>query len=151
MYIWPLRCHICDMITGKHIGEYIERKLKEQGRTKTWLAGRMHTSRQNLVNLFDKVELTPSRIQEIKTAVGDDHFFDDYFRENPELGDFVPSVKEMTAIYERVDRGPGYKITIQIDPDDFDLDAYNASLLELSEDLTERVANDLKKKLADKG
>ena len=138
------------MSTGNHIGEYIARKLKEQGRTKTWLAGRMHTSRQNLVNLFDKVELTPSRIQEIKAAVGDDQFFNDYFRENPELGEFVPNARELAAVYERVDRGPGYKITIEIDPDAFDADAYKASIDEVSGELTRRMAADLGKKLSEK-
>ncbi len=129
------------MGTGKHIGEYLERKLKDQGRTKTWLARQMNTSRQNLVNLFDKDELKPSKILEIKKALGDNHFFDDFFRENPELGEFVPNTKGIAAVYERVDRGPGYKITIQIDPEEFDSQAYKASIEELSNELARRVSS----------
>src|SRR5690606_22849589 len=103
--------------TETHIGEYLARKLKETGRTKTWLAKQMNFSRQNLENYIAKDEFRPSELARIMEAIGDPSFFDEY--EGPTKPpkpievkeDKTPSVMEAMPKYYKM-KGVGYSITI---------------------------------------
>jgi hypothetical protein len=125
---------------GIHIGEYILMKLAETGRTQTWLARQLNTSRQNLKNYTDKPELKPSVVKRIIEAVGDPHFFDDFFQKNPELGKLNFEEKLLAPAYlESRVRGQGFRIRIEIEPSNFDAPAFSQSLDELNDELVERM------------
>ena len=48
-----------------HIGQAIQRKLKEQGRTVTWFAAQIHTDRSNVYKMFKQRTLDIEKLVKI--------------------------------------------------------------------------------------
>ena len=57
-----------------HIGHEIRSKLKEQGRTVTWLSTRLSCSRVNVYKIFEKSSLDTDLLLRISCALNFDFF-----------------------------------------------------------------------------
>lgn len=137
---------ICNVHYGSHIGEYTRKKIKEQGRNISWVAEQLDTSRQNLTKRWlDRAEWLPSHIQEMKKVLGDD-FFDEFFEHNKDLADIKVPEKDTSSTEEKIaDKGPGYSISIEIDPANFkpdDVEPLSDFLRKALEDFRKRIERD---------
>ncbi|MBR4787631.1 MAG: XRE family transcriptional regulator [Bacteroidales bacterium] len=56
------------------IGKIIKGKLKEQGRTVTWLAARLSCTRENLYNVFSKSDINTQMLFQISKELNYDFF-----------------------------------------------------------------------------
>ena len=81
-----------------------------------------------------------SRIQQIEEAIGDPHFFDDFYSRNKASkyvydkgGADVAQVSELP--------GKGYSLSIQIDPDNFNADELHR-LVDIMAEVTKRLKKD---------
>lgn len=115
----------------RHIGEYIRQKLKEEGRTISWLADQMSMTRQNLSGHYlNKSEIVPSQVKKFQEVLGADFFNEFEGKLSNSSGDGeTPSSKEVFPIYQSP--RSGYKVTIEIDPMNFDpqkLDSLSTNL-----------------------
>lgn len=57
-----------------HIGKLIKAKLKEQGRTITWLAKQLSFTRENLYNIFSRDHINTDLLLQISELLGYDFF-----------------------------------------------------------------------------
>ena len=64
-------------IKKPHVGNVIKAKLKEQGRTVTWLAKQLSFTRENLYNIFNKEYISTNLLLRISEILGYD-FFNDF-------------------------------------------------------------------------
>jgi len=53
-----------------HIGEIITKELKEQGRTKTWLAEQVHCDSSNFNRMLQKPYIDMNMLRRISIAMG---------------------------------------------------------------------------------
>jgi hypothetical protein len=60
-----------------HIGDMIRNKLKEDGRTVVWLAGKLHCDSSNIYRIFQKPHIDSEQLLNISIIMGYD-FFADY-------------------------------------------------------------------------
>jgi hypothetical protein len=60
-----------------HIGSVIRSKLKEDGRTVVWLAGKLHCDSSNIYRIFQKPHIDSEQLLNISIIMGYD-FFADY-------------------------------------------------------------------------
>lgn len=117
---------------GSHMGEYIRQKLEERGTKLSWVADKVGSHRQNFPrNYLEKAELKPSQILDLERILGRD-FFTEFYQNNPELKDLVERIDPAPAPQEppKAKSGSGYRIHIEIDPENFD--PQNAEALGLS-------------------
>ena len=63
-----------------HIGNNIRQKLREQGRSVTWLARQIPCTRNHVYKIFQKSTIDASLLLRI-SCVMDYNFFDDFFQE----------------------------------------------------------------------
>lgn len=71
------------MLTPKknfHIGQSIRVKLREQGRSVTWLARQIPCTRNHVYKIFQKSTIDTALLLRI-SCVMDYNFFDDFFQE----------------------------------------------------------------------
>ena len=100
-----------------HIGEFIKEKLREKGIRQSAIAEKMGMSRQNFSKtILDKHELLNSQVLQLKEILGID-FFDEF---GGKSADSLPKVNEGSADYGKVKGGKGFKIFIEVDPENFD-------------------------------
>ena len=57
-----------------HIGRLVEQEFREQGRSATWLAKRIHCTRTNIYKIFEKENMDVYQLREISLALGVDFF-----------------------------------------------------------------------------
>lgn len=57
-----------------HIGRLVEQEFREQGRSATWLAKRIHCTRTNIYKIFEKENMDVYQLREISIALGVDFF-----------------------------------------------------------------------------
>ena len=57
-----------------HIGRLVEQEFREQGRSATWLAKRIHCTRTNIYKIFAKENMDVYQLREISLALGVDFF-----------------------------------------------------------------------------
>lgn len=62
-----------------HIGEIIRRRLKENERTVSWLARKLHCDRSNIYKIFEKKSIDIEQLQKI-SEIMDYNFFEIYSR-----------------------------------------------------------------------
>jgi hypothetical protein len=60
-----------------HIGNIIRDRLKEDGRTVIWLAGKLHCDTSNIYRIFQKPHIDSEQLLNISIIMGHD-FFGDY-------------------------------------------------------------------------
>ncbi|NDV65443.1 XRE family transcriptional regulator [Bacteroides sp. 224] len=60
-----------------HIGELIKIKMKEEGRSVSWLASKMHCDRTNVYKIFQKASIDSAQLLRISCLLGCD-FFSNY-------------------------------------------------------------------------
>jgi plasmid maintenance system antidote protein VapI len=73
------------MANGKvHIGEIICQKLKEEGRSKKWLAERVHCDQSNLCKILQKSSMDTDLFLKISFAVQHDflQYLSGYYNEH---------------------------------------------------------------------
>lgn len=138
--------NLCAVNYGSHIGEYIKYKLDELGMKHAHLAKNItengrEMSRSNLSRiLVNKAEFTPSEMQMFSEALPEG-FFDEFYHQNPKLKPYQ-TTREVAKPAEENEPayqvgGSGYRISIEIDPVDFDptlMDPLSASLKKALED-----------------
>lgn len=143
---------ICYVKFGNHIGEYLNYKLEDQGRQKTWLARKLNTSKQNLNSKWlAKSELSPSEFEQLEEILGT-NFFDEFFESNPELKipyyRFKPAgpiASGSSDFQEPAMVNSGYRISIEIDPVNFNpihAEQLGSSLRKALEDFKEAIKED---------
>ena len=114
------------MNTGSHIGEYIKQKLKQEGRSQSWLADQLGFTRQNInPTIMDKSVLDVERLVQLERVLGR-AFFEDYYKANPNVQPSVREVDESTGS-ETVQTNVlpntnGFSLSLQIDPENFNPD-----------------------------
>jgi len=121
------------------MGEYIRYKLDALGIKQRWLSDRIQQDGGSMSPsylskmLSNKAELLPSEMEMIGQHLPND-FFDEFYQNNPKLRRYHSTsestqqvVKDSEPLY-RV-QGSGYRITLEIDPFDFNPD-YVAPLSE---------------------
>ena len=62
------------------IGALIKQKCKEQGRSPSWLAKKIHCSRTNVYKIFEKTSINGALMQKIGLVLETDFFA--YYSEN---------------------------------------------------------------------
>jgi plasmid maintenance system antidote protein VapI len=67
-----------------HIGEIISQKLKEEGRTKKWLAKQVHCDQSNFCKILQKPSMDTGLLLHISLILQVNFFFylSDYYTEN---------------------------------------------------------------------
>ncbi len=151
-------CNLCGVEYGSHIGEYIRYKLDRLGISQAHLAKQItengrEMTRSNLNRILtNKAEFTPSEMALFSQGLPDD-FFDEFYKHNPKLKGYQaaqepvkPKNGEHSEPYQL--RGSGYRITLEIDPVDFDpdmLDPLSESLKKALEDFHNRIKQDKKR------
>lgn len=149
---------LCIVNYGSHLGEYIRYKLDTLGIKQSWLAKQIQEaggkmSKPNLSKMLsNKAELLPSEMEMIGQHLPND-FFDEFYKNNPKLRPYQPmqepaspEVKEAEPHY-RV-QGSGYRITLEIDPFDFNPDyvkPLSQSLENALRDFHSRIKEDQKR------
>lgn len=149
---------ICIVNYGSHMGEYIRYKLDALGIKQRWLSDRIQQDGGSMSPsylskmLSNKAELLPSEMEMIGQHLPND-FFDEFYQNNPKLRPYQPmqepashEVKEAETPY-RV-QGSGYRITLEIDPFDFNPDyvkPLSQSLENALRDFHSRIKEDQKR------
>jgi hypothetical protein len=104
-----------------HIGSLIEKKIKEKGKLKKWVAAEMGMSRDNLNDIFKKQSINSEQLTNFCRVIGHDFFKD--------LAETTGQVNEPTAKYGEND-ATKIKFVITDDPegivDSEFMDALNA-------------------------
>lgn len=75
------------------IGEIIEQKLREQGRTKVWFAERLCYERGNIYRILQKESLDAVLLWRISLILNHNFFQDIADAMNQELGSPIPEMK----------------------------------------------------------
>lgn len=70
-----------------HIGKRIKEKLREQGRTSSWLAQQLSYNRTTMYKIYDKASLDTQMLLRI-SRIMDYDFFQDFSKE---LDSLIPS------------------------------------------------------------
>ncbi|WP_143764644.1 hypothetical protein [Owenweeksia hongkongensis] len=152
-------CQICQVNYGSHMGEYIRYKLDVLGIKQRWLSNKIQREGGSMSPsylsklLSNKAELLPSEMAMFSKHLPSD-FFDEYYETNPKLKPYhhsrlevvLPGVEEERVPYET--KGTGYRITLEIDPIDFDpdlLDPLSESLKSALKDFHSRLQEDKKR------
>ena len=60
--------------TKLHIGKIVEKKLREQGRSPSWLARQLHCDRTNIYKIFKRESIDTNLLQRISAALDYDFF-----------------------------------------------------------------------------
>ncbi len=68
-----------------HIGEIIKEELHRQGRSVTWLAGKLYCDRTNVYNIFKRKSIDTETLLRISALL--EHDFFSYYRRHLENGE----------------------------------------------------------------
>lgn len=123
------------------MGEYVREEIKRRGLVISHIARNLGISRQSMDWRFSKDEWSMSEVAALQKAVGDDSFFDRYFENSDQPRPFS-NVKEVSvaaeekSVYETKAKKSGYRISIEVDPDDFNPQEFDR----MSEALKEMMA-----------
>ena len=149
---------ICRVKYGSHIGEYIRYKLDLLGISQAFVAKRItedgrEMTRSNLSRILtNRAEFTPSEMLQFTKALPEG-FFDEFYETNPKLRPYQPTkeeevnhLKEEPPAYQV--KGSGYRISIEIDPVDFNpsyMDPLSESLKKALEEFHDFIKEDKKR------
>ena len=68
-------------VENLHVGRLVRRKLREQGRSVTWLAQQIPCTRNHMYKIFQKQNVDTALLLRI-SCVMNYNFFDDFFQES---------------------------------------------------------------------
>lgn len=111
--------------TFTRMGEFAREEIKRRGLKLSQIASNMGISRQTLDYRFRKDEWSLSEMEAVQEAIGDKTFFDGYFEENGrkeyKIDPREGKVSQPDFEYGKVksEKKPGYRISIEVDPENF--------------------------------